>query len=69
MDQFEETVVNPNISLNNFEVRVPKHDEKHVQHNTAVHNVPTKQTKKNFKAIFLLVLLSLVLIYQVTVVL
>ena len=69
MDQFEKTVVNPNISLNNFEVKIREHEEMHTHENTPIDNTATKHTNNNYKAILLLVILSCVFIYQVTVIL
>ena len=66
MDQFEETVVNPNISLNNFEVKIRDDDHNDVQKETIANTIPAKKTSKNYRAFLLLVILSLILIYQVT---
>jgi hypothetical protein len=69
MDQFEETVVNPNISLNNFEVKIREHDKNHVQQKVITSTTLTKKTNNTYKALFLLAILSSILIYQITVVL
>tara|TARA_R110002049_G_scaffold252264_1_gene427099 strand:- start:234550 stop:234765 length:216 start_codon:yes stop_codon:yes gene_type:complete len=71
MDKFEETVVNPNIALNNFEVKIREHEEKptHAAESNAVKNTPAKHAKTNYKTLLLLVTLVTVLIYQVTVIL
>ncbi|MFK7795180.1 MAG: hypothetical protein AB8B89_07525 [Gammaproteobacteria bacterium] len=66
MEQFEETVVNPNISLNNFEVKIRENEEKHVHQNMPVSNTAKKDSSNNYKAIFLLAILIGVLFYQIT---
>lgn len=67
MDNYEDTVVNPNISLNNFEVRV--RDEHHDQaQTTKLTSVNTKKKDSNYrKSIILLVLLAAILVYQVSI--
>ncbi len=69
MDQFEETVVNPNISLNNFEVKIREHEESFAQKETAAKNITTNKTSKSYKALLLLAILSVILVYQITVIL
>ena len=69
MDQFEKTVVNPNISLNNFEVKIREQDKKEIRTNVVAQNTPTEKVGKNYKSYLLLAILSSVLIYQITVIL
>lgn len=67
MDKFEDTVVNPNISLNNFEVRV-RDDVKEDSSNDQVTSTGLKKKDKNYtKSIILLVLLAGILAYQLSV--
>jgi len=66
MDKFEDTVVNPNISLKNFEVKV--RDDVQDSTESARHIPTSKKKDKNYqKSIFLLVLLAAILIYQVSI--
>ena len=69
MDQFEETVVNPNISLNNFEVKVREHEDNDIQKLVVDKSITTKKSTKKFKAFLLLAILSSILVYQITVIL
>jgi hypothetical protein len=69
MDQFEKTVVNPNISLNNFEVKIREPEKNDIDTNVVAQNIPTEIAGKNYKAYFLLAILFSVLIYQITVIL
>jgi hypothetical protein len=69
MDQFEETVVNPNISLKNFEVKIREHEENFVQKETVAKNITTNKPSKSYKALLLLAILSVILVYQITVIL
>ena len=68
MDQFEETVVNPNISLKNFEVKVPEENNSDSRKEIIADKIPTK-TKKNYKSLLLLAILASLLIYQITIIL
>lgn len=66
MDKFEDTVVNPNISLKNFEVKV--RDDVQDSTESTRHIPASKKKDKNYqKSIFLLVLLAAILIYQVSI--
>ena len=66
MDKFEDTVVNPNITLKNFEVRV--RDVKDIPEQSKVASTHTGKKDKNYhKSIFLLVLLTAILAYQISV--
>lgn len=67
MDKYEDTVVNPNISLKNFEVKVRDDVQDKAEPSQFI---PTniKANKKNHqKSILLLVLLAGILIYQLTI--
>ena len=63
MDKFEETVVNPNLSLKNFEVKVPDEQDSPVIITTNKQHGKTKRTNSR-KSIFLLVILAVLLVYQ-----
>ena len=66
MDKFEDTVVNPNISLKNFEVKV--RDEVQDSTESTRHIPAPKKKDKNYqKSVFLLVLLAAILIYQISI--
>lgn len=69
MDKFEETVVNPNISLSNFEVKIREHEQSSAQKETITKNIATKKDNKSHKTLLLLALLSAILFYQITVIL
>ena len=66
MDKFEDTVVNPNISLKNFEVRI-REPEKNQQNRREVVTTatPKAHSKKRTKSIYILALLTSIFIYQV----
>lgn len=69
MDKFEETVVNPNISLKNFDVKVRDSDEviKQSPENSSTF-VAANKTKKDSnlgKSIILFLLLTAIIAYQV----
>lgn len=72
MDKLEETVVNPNISLNNFEVKIREH-ETSVEKKTVVDNIENKGNhskglSRNNKSLLLLALITAVFIYQLSVI-
>lgn len=69
MDQFEETVVNPNISLNNFEVKVREQEDYASKKEVISDTVSPSKTNKSYKPFILLAILSLILFYQITVIL
>lgn len=66
MDKFEETVVNPNLSLKNFEVKVPDEQDSPVIITTHKQHGKTKRTNSR-KSIFLLITLAILLAYQLTI--
>ncbi len=66
MDKYEDTVVNPNISLNNFEVKVRGDIKERLEPNRLVTN-SVKKDKNYQKSIILLVLLAAILVYQLSV--
>ncbi|MDW3095927.1 MAG: hypothetical protein R8G33_09670 [Gammaproteobacteria bacterium] len=72
MDQLEETVVNPNISLNNFEVKIREHEtsvqKSAVVDNTDKKNHNSKGLSRNNKSLLLLALITAVFIYQLSVI-
>ena len=67
MDQFEDTVVNPNISLKNFEVKVREPENKKESHRVFVSQANKEEPRKKIKSLYLLALLTSILIYQVTI--
>ena len=70
MDKFEETVVNPNISLNNFEVKVRDQESYSTKNNEVLAETTTRnKSNKSYKPFILLAILSSVFIYQITVIL
>ena len=67
MDQFEDTVVNPNISLNNFETGSRKPVKEQAEPKPAgTANSPKTQAKKATKTTYIAALLASLLIYQIT---
>ena len=65
MDKYEDTVVNPNISLKNFEVRVRDDVKNEVEPSRPMQ---LKKKDKNYqKSILLLVILAAILVYQVSI--
>jgi len=69
MDKFEETVVNPNLSLNNFEVKVPAHEDKPTAHASTIEHTESKQhSKNNRRTLLLLVGLIAFLAIQVSII-
>ena len=68
MNKFEETVVNPNISLKNFEVKVQSDDVVIHKHEVADSTIK-KESNKNYKALLLLAILTSVFIYQISLIL
>ena len=67
MDKFEDTVVNPNITLKNFEVRVRDADDIPKQAKVTTATQYQKKDKNYQKSIFLLVLLGAILVYQLSI--
>ena len=67
MDQFEDTVVNPNISLNNFEVKIREHENSSTNRNTSADIVEKQKNKSTSKGLYLLALLTAIFIYQITI--
>ena len=66
MDKFEDTVVNPNLSMTNFEVRV--HDAEDIPKRPKITSPVTGKKDKNYqKSIVLLILLAGILAYQLLV--
>ncbi len=67
MDQFEDTVVNPNISLNNFEVKIREPNNNKSATNNREHTAyVSPKRKSSAKGIFLLALLLSIFIYQIS---
>ncbi len=67
MDQFEDTVVNPNIALNNFEVKIREPSKNKTAPKAAYAPKEMKASdQKNSKAIYLLALLIAIFIYQIS---
>ncbi len=73
MDKLEETVVNPNISLNNFEVKIREHEnlaqKQTMAEDNKEKNLGSKGLSKNHKSLLLLALITAVFIYQISVIL
>jgi len=67
MDKYEDTVVNPNISLNNFEVRVRDDINKETEYSSVTANTSNKKDSNYKKSIILLVLLAGILAYQLSI--
>ena len=65
MDKYEDTVVNPNISLKNFEVRVRDDVKNEVEPSRSIQ--PKKKDSNYQKSILLLVILAAILIYQLSI--
>ncbi len=71
MDKLEETIVNPKISLNEFEVKIREHDvvQKHtIADGNKEKNLSNKGLTKNHKSLLLLALITAVFIYQLSVI-
>ena len=70
MDQFEDTVVNPNISLKNFEVKIREPNKNQSTSNkqdTSSYVSPKKHSvASSIKGVFLLMLLLSIFIYQIS---
>ena len=67
MDQFEDTVVNPNIALKNFEVKIREPNENKSAPVKTINSVYVRPNKKSSaKGIFLLALLLSIFIYQIS---
>ena len=67
MDQFEDTVVNPNIALKNFEVKIREPNKiKSAPLNSETHAYVSPKKKSSAKGVFLLALLLSIFIYQIS---
>ena len=67
MDKFEDTVVNPNISLNDFEVKIREPEANSTNRHTVANIVEEQKAKSNTKGLYLLGLLAAIFIYQICV--
>lgn len=67
MDKFEDTIVNPNISLNNFEVKVRDDVKKNIEATRSVPGNVKNKDRNYLKSIVLLLLLAAILVYQLTI--
>ena len=67
MDQFEDTVVNPNIALKNFEVKIREPSKnKNAPMKTEAPTYSSPKKKSSAKGLFLLFLLLTIFIYQIS---
>lgn len=66
MDKYEDTVVNPNISLKNFDVKVRDDVHEKVEPSQFIPTNTKANNKNHHKSILLLVILAGILAYQLS---